>query len=82
MTRRIFVTDTISFLIDTGADLCLYPRTHMSGQLKKCEYKLHTAHGVLISKYGTVTLNLDFQLRRSFDWKFVICDMDQPIFGI
>lgn len=38
MSRRIFITDRrtkVAFLVDTGADLCVYPRNRVRGPIKK-----------------------------------------------
>lgn len=68
-SRRIFVSDhniKDSFLIDTGADLCVYPRNKIRGKVQKCEYELFAANGTPIATYGTIALDLDFSLRRNF----------------
>jgi len=46
-TRRLFVTDRntrINFLIDTGADLCVYPRKMVQGPWQKSSYELSAAN--------------------------------------
>ena len=83
-TRRLFVTDQeskVRFLVDTGADLCVYPRTYLRGLYKKSTYELSAANGTVISTYGTITLALKLGLRRVFPWKFVIADVSKPIIG-
>lgn len=83
-SRRIFVTDRrtkISFLVDTGADVCVYPRNRLRNT-KKCEYELFAANGTPIATYGTTAVDLDFSLRRSFKWRFVIADVSTPIIGV
>jgi hypothetical protein len=81
---RLFMTDARTkeqFLIDTGADLCVYPRRRIKGPRFKTSYELSAANGSRIATYGFVTLNLDFGLRRVFVWNFVIADVDRPIIG-
>lgn len=78
MTDRLTKT---SFLIDTGADICVYPRTMVPGTCKKSTYTLSAANGTDISTYGTVTLSLNLGLRRAFPWNFVVADVAKPIIG-
>ena len=68
---RIFVTDKytkVRFLIDTGADLCIFPRARMSGRVNKCDYELFAANGTRIATYGTVAVTLNLSLTRDFLW--------------
>ena len=83
--RRIFVADKFSkvpFLIDTGSDLCVYPRSKVRGHVKKCTYELFAANNTRIATYGTIAVELNFSLRRSFKWRLVIADVSTPIIGI
>ena len=85
MFRRIFVSDRatkLSFLIDTDADLCVYPKNKVRGPLKKCSYEIFVANGTRINTYGTLAVDLDFGLRRQFKWQFVIADVSTPIIGV
>lgn len=84
-SRRIFVTDAASktqFLIDTGADLCVYPRRYIREPREKSTYELAAANGTTIHTYGTITLTLSFGLRRDFTWRFVVADVSRPIIGV
>ncbi|XP_043527359.1 uncharacterized protein LOC122537825 [Frieseomelitta varia] len=67
------------FLVDTGSDQCVLPRTCVKGQTEKTTYAMYAANGTTISTYGIRTLRLDFGLRR--EWKFVIVDVAKPIIG-
>lgn len=83
-SRRLFFTDRCTktrFLIDTGADLCVYPRVQLLQPSGKSAYELFAANGTIISTYGTVTLNLNFGLRRDFTWRFVVAVVEKPIIG-
>ncbi|XP_051170924.1 uncharacterized protein LOC127287845 [Leptopilina boulardi] len=83
-SRRLFVTDDsskIRFLIDTGADLCVFPRIQLPQQRAKSSYELFAANGTVIPTYGTQILNLSLGLRRQFTWRFVIADVEKPIIG-
>ena len=83
--RRFYVKDgnsRKSFLIDTGADLSVYPRKWLAENVKKCEYELFAANGSRIETYGNVPLNLNLSLRREFKWPFVVADVSSAIIGI
>ncbi|CAK9819243.1 SGCZ [Anthophora plagiata] len=84
-SRRLFITDNASktqFLIDTGADLCVFPRQLLRGPRERSNYVLTAANGTAINTYGTVTLNLHLGLRREFIWRFVVADVSRPIIGV
>ncbi|CAK9832763.1 Transposon Ty3-I Gag-Pol polyprotein [Anthophora retusa] len=85
VTRRLFVTDATSktsFLVDTGADVCVFPRSRVREKREKCTYKLYAANGSVISTYGTILLTLDLRLRRAFTWRFVVADVEHAIIGM
>lgn len=82
--RRLFVTDRgtrVDFLVDTGADLCVFPRKMVRGRRQRSTYELSAANGTVIHTYGTETLSLDLGLRRTFTWRFVLADVARPIIG-
>ncbi|XP_045448264.1 uncharacterized protein K02A2.6-like [Melitaea cinxia] len=84
-TGRLFLTDRASkvqFLIDTGSDLSVYPRSLIQYRRAKTDYNLCAANGSIISTYGFVHFNLDFGLRRLFNWRFVVADVTKPIIGV
>jgi hypothetical protein len=61
-SRRLFVRDKASgirFLVDTGADMCVFPRHLVPGRLQKSEYLLSAANGTPIATYGTRTMTLN-----------------------
>ncbi|XP_063991150.1 uncharacterized protein LOC135169783 [Diachasmimorpha longicaudata] len=83
-TRRLFITDQdtkVRFLIDTGTDLCVFPRRLVRGPQRKSSYELSAANGSTIATYGTVSMDLNLKLRRAFPWSFVIADVSKPIIG-
>ncbi|XP_076620346.1 uncharacterized protein LOC143341346 [Colletes latitarsis] len=83
--RRLFVTDFESktrFLIDTGVDLCVFPRSMSRGARQKLSYVLFVANRNEISTYGAVTLTLDLGLRRAFTWRFVVAEVLKLIIGV
>jgi len=62
---RLYVTDRLtkmSFLVDTGADLCIYPRSRLRERRTKTSYELFAANGSTVHTYGCITLCLDFGL--------------------
>lgn len=59
-SRRILVTDKkskIAYLVDTGADLCVFPCHRVRGPVEKSQYELFAANGTSIPTYGTIGLN-------------------------
>lgn len=84
-TGRLFVTDRVTktqFLVDTGSDLCVYPRSALCDRRSRTGYSLCAANGSNIATYGFVNLNLDFGLRRTLVWRFVVADVTKPIIGV
>lgn len=82
---RLFVTDKgtkIQYLVDTGSDLCVYPRRKLKSTYAKTNYELIAANGSIINTYGYLNVKLDFGLRRSFNWRFVIADVTKAIIGV
>ncbi|KAM0726709.1 Retrovirus-related Pol polyprotein from transposon 297 [Formica fusca] len=69
------------YLIDTGSDVCVYPRNLVKGARGADAYQLYAANGSVIRTYGQITLEPDFDLRRKFLWRFVIAEVTQPIIG-
>ena len=81
---RLFVTDRVSklrFLIDTGSDLCVFPRRLAPGRRERTSYDLFAANGTPIPTYGWYTLTLNLGLRRDFTWRFVVANVQLPIIG-
>lgn len=82
---RLFVTDRRSkmqFLIDTGSDLCVFPRSALKQRRERTEFELCAANGSAINTYGYVQLNLNFGLRRDFVWRFIVADVTKAIVGV
>ncbi|XP_046398115.1 uncharacterized protein LOC124164927 [Ischnura elegans] len=83
--RLLFVIDAATnteFLVDTGSDLCVYPRTKVKGRKALSAYQLFAANGTVIATYGWIDLSLNFGLKRDFRWRFVVADVDRPIIGV
>ncbi|XP_026467808.1 uncharacterized protein LOC113380504 [Ctenocephalides felis] len=84
-SRRIFITDketNVSFLIDTGSDVCVYPRSLVRCPRKKCSFEISAANGTPIATYGMLSLKLDFGLSKILSWNFVIAEVSRPIIGV
>lgn len=84
-TGRLFITDRHSktqFLVDTGSDLCVFPRSLLRERRARTTYELSAANGSCINTYGYVHLQLDFCLRRTYKWRFVVADVTKPIIGV
>lgn len=82
---RLFVTDRrskVQFLVDTGSDLCVFPRSALRERRAETNYQLCAANGSSISTYGYVNLNLNIGLRRDFTWKFIVADVTKAIIGV
>lgn len=84
-TGRLFVKDRAQktqFLIDTGSDLCVFLRSLLRDRRAGTDYNLRAANASRISTYGYIHLNLDFGLRRVFNWRFVVAEVTKPIIGV
>ncbi|KAA5568909.1 hypothetical protein F3G48_32010, partial [Pseudomonas aeruginosa] len=82
---RLFVTDRTTktqFLVDTGSDLCVFPRTQLRERRAPTSYNLTAANGSTIDTYGYSQLNLDLGLRRNYPWRFIVADVTKPIIGV
>lgn len=69
------------YLIDTGADISVVPPTQSEKNYKVPQSTLFAANGTKIAIYGEKRINLNLGLRRSYEWTFVIADVNQPIIG-
>ena len=82
--RRLFVSDTKSgnrFLIDTGSDLCCFPRRLLRGSHSATTFDVRAANGSSIKTYGTILLHLNLGLRKDFRWNFIVADVSTAIIG-
>jgi hypothetical protein len=85
MTGRLFITDKsckLQFLVDTGSDLCVYPRRLVPRRKERANCDLCAANGTTIHTYGWLPLSLNSSLRRDFTWRFVVADAIHPIIGV
>ncbi|XP_013139247.1 PREDICTED: uncharacterized protein LOC106103880, partial [Papilio polytes] len=84
-TGRLFVTDRHSntrFLVDTGSDVCVYPRAALRERRNKTNFVLSAANDSVIETYGFIDLCLDLDLRRNYTWRFTVADVTKPIIGV
>lgn len=82
-SHRLFVFDKSTnqhFLIDTGADLSLFPASSILHNNTDNIY-LFAANGTRIPSYGHKHITLNLGLRRQFPWPFVIAKVSKPILG-
>jgi hypothetical protein len=81
---RLFIIDRVSnlrFLVDTGSDLCVFPRRLVPRRRERTSYDLFAANVTPLPTYGWHTLTLNLGLRRDFTWCFVLADVQIPIIG-
>lgn len=84
-TGRLFVTDRVTkmqFLVDTGSDLCVFPRSAIRMPCTKSKFDLVAANNTVIHTYGPTSLCLNLGLRRDFTWSFTIADVTKAIIGV
>lgn len=70
-----------TFLVDTGADLFVLPKSFSKQRKNATNLSLFAANGSRIKTYGNLELELNLSLRRIFKWKFVIAEVSTPILG-
>ena len=83
-SRLFFVTDRqtgLRFLVDTGAEVSVVPPSHAQRGHRPDSLSLQVVNNTAISTYGKRSLTLNFGLRRTFRWVFIIADVKTPILG-
>jgi hypothetical protein len=84
-TALLIVTDRLSkrqFLVDTGSDLSIYPRTLVPRCGERVNYDLFAPNGTTIPTYGWLPPSLNLGLPRNFTWRFVVADVTHPLIGV
>jgi len=71
----------IRYLIDTGADISVLPKTATRDKHIINKYKLYAPNNTPITTYGTKLIQLDLGLRRRLDRTFIVADVKQAIIG-
>lgn len=68
--------------MDTGADVSVLPRSICKKTaLKPSSLKLYAANGASINTFGELRVKIDLGLRREFEWKFIVADVQCSIIG-
>lgn len=67
-------------MIDTGADISVFPATN-ADRIYKNNLQLLAANSSKINTYGKKFLSLDLGLKKKFSWQFIIADISRPILG-
>jgi len=82
--QRLHVTDKnsgIKFLIDTGADISLFPKKYVSKDIQPVPKQLFAANGTRIPTFGEKLLVLNQGIRRPIKWNFRVAEVTTPIIG-
>ncbi|CAI2738545.1 unnamed protein product [Dicrocoelium dendriticum] len=75
------LTSGIEFLVDTGAEVSVIPRSS-DEVVSPSPTKLRAANGTPIATFGEKLLTLNLGLRRTFRWPFIIAAVPFAIIGI
>lgn len=82
--KRLIIHDRTTgacFLIDTGAEISVIPKTANNRELKVSSFKLYAANGSVIDTYGDRLVTVNLGLRRPFTWRFVMANVSKAIIG-
>jgi hypothetical protein len=83
-SRLLYVMDKHSktrFLIDTGAEVSVFPATQHDKRYRRKGVSLTAANNSAIHTYAKRELCLDLGLHRKLKWSFLIAEVNQPILG-
>lgn len=83
-TNRLIIVDKSTgakFLVDSGAEISVLPKTTNEKTLPACELKLYAANKTTINTYGQKQVTLNLGLPRPLKWKFTIADVPHAIIG-
>jgi hypothetical protein len=83
--RRLFVVDVATkerFLVDTGAEISVYPVNKLRYRPAATEFQLHAANGSTITTFGFRAMDLNLGVRRQFTWKFIVAAVTHAIIGM
>lgn len=70
-----------SFLIDTGADVSVYPASTQDRNTSVPSTPLSAANGTTIKTWGKRTITLEFKHNQVFHHEFYLADVTRPILG-
>jgi len=68
--------------VDTGSDLCVFPRKLLPGPRERSDYILYAAYGTAMPTYGWTSRTLNLGLHRDLAWRFVVANVQVPIIGV
>lgn len=71
----------INFLIDTGADISILPKTTVANCTQSSQRFLLAANNTRIATYGIHHLTLTLGLNKELEWDFTLADIDSAIIG-
>lgn len=84
-SRLFYITDKHNgqrFLVDTGAEVSVIPPSSLDKRRgPNPNVTLQAVNQSSIDTYGERSLTLDFGLRRTFRWVFIIANVGTPIIG-
>ena len=83
-SRLFFIHDrtlNVRFLVDTGAEISVFPPTSVERRQPQAGVYLQAANSTPIATYGKRSLTLNLGLRRSYKWIFILADVKYPILG-
>ncbi|GFT36812.1 transposon Ty3-I Gag-Pol polyprotein [Nephila pilipes] len=72
----------ITFLIDTGADISVFPKSFAPHGKAQHDLTLYVMNDTKIQTYGTKRILLGLSLRHQFTWSFVIADVSVKHFNL
>ena len=79
----LFIWDKTSgsqFLVDTGAEVSVFPATGLETRTKQPGPSLVAANGSSIKTYGVRTIPLCFATKK-YKWDFIIAEVSRPLLG-
>ena len=79
----LFLSDTVTkqqFLLDTGAEVSIYPATGLETRVNQPSLPLVAANGTAIQTFGTRELVLHFA-STVYKWKFILAVVPRPVLG-
>ena len=67
-------------MVDTGAEVSVFPTTRMAIQTAKPGTSIVTANGSTIQTFGKCTITLRFVMKL-YRWDFTIAEVSHPLLG-
>ena len=79
---KVYIYNSVQFLVDTGAEISVIPPKPKQRDLKPSQVTLRAANSTVIPTYIQRLLTLDLGLRRQLSFVFTIAQVHHPILGI